>query len=709
MAEYDDLLAGYEVNGKIIPDPTSENEYSDLIEGYEVKGEYIPTRREKNAEKVAEARQSALDDMNDEIGAWDSFFINMGRGITNVGRGVGLIEEEDELTKQAFASLKERRPYTSAGGEITGEALPFLIPGTAIGKVESLLARAGLSGILGATEGGVLANAKNQDVVQGSLLGLSLGAGFEVLAPVVGRYSRKIFSRLTGRTPKGALLDDAGRPTPEFQQALDENGITVDDLAADVRDFVSKQKPGTQPQQSARAAQFNSEDIPASRADISQNFADRATEEQLLKSASDKVAEPFRQFKLTQSQAIRKRLDELTPNNPLPEETGELIKDALIGKKKLLRTQKNALYKQAAEAADHVGGIPMFTDNIKQAVPDADTLDDLAITAPQAAESLQGILKRYGIIDPSPEEIENGFKAVPLDMKSFERFRKSLNAIDRGDNTGAISVAVSPIKEALDNEAAELGETLAKQGFGDEVVEPLKEARKLVRQMKTEFSPQSIVGRLVDTKKDGVTNIIEASKVYDKLAAKSLPVEDVRKVVSNLRSSGEKGQQALASMQATTLLDLIDSGFSTQSRKIDGIAVFNPVAFKKRIQQIGPDKLKAIFGNNPQALKRINNIDQIAKLITPTADATPKGSAPVIMDLMNRLGVISVSSKIPGGGLIIEGLTGLSQNAKTRQDVTKAMTPKMDVQRITNLIDETFPGIASAFGISATYQDEEQP
>jgi hypothetical protein len=214
------------------------------------------------------------------------------------------------------------------------------------------------------------------------------------------------------------------------------------------------------------------------------------------------------------------------------------------------------------------------------------------------------------------------------------------------------------------------------------------------------------VGKLVDVKKDGVTNIVEASKVYNKLSANSLPVEDVRKVVSSLRSAGDRGKQAIASMQSTTLLDLIDAGFSTQSRKIDGVPVFNPIAFKKRVEQLGQEKLKAIFANNPQALNRVNNIDRIATLITPAADATPKGSAPVLMDLMNKLGVISVSSKIPGGALLIEGVAGLSQNAKTRRDVTNAVTQSIDVKRISNLLDETFPGIAAAIGVSTASQEE---
>lgn len=658
-------------------------------------------------EQAQTIRTEMLNDLASDVGFMENLGVNIGRGFTNVARGFGFAEPEDELSRQAMGALRNKRPISSTIGEIVGETAPFIVPGGAVAKVASVPARVAGSGVVGATEGAVLANAKDQDVVSGALTGLSIGAGFEAAAPFIGRLGRQLVSRITGKAPTGSLLDNAGRPTEELQGALNSSGITFDELTQDAQTFIANQRTGADPEQVARAAEFQSLGIPASRSDITQNFAEQATEQRLLQSASDKVAEPFRQFKLRQSETIKQRLTELTPNNPLPEETGELIKESLIGRKKLLRTQKNALYQQAAESADDVGGVMLFTDNLRAAVPDPDTFEDIAITAPQAAQSLQGILKRYGIIDPTPEEIQAGFQSVPLDLKSFERFRKSLNAIERGDTTGAASVIVGPIKEALDLEVSELSETLAAQGVSENVIGPLREARKIVRQMKTEFSPQSITGRLVDTKKDGVTNIIEASSAYNKLAAKSMPVENVRKVVSSLKSSGQSGREALASMQATTMLDLVDAGFSTQSRKIDGVGVFNPTAFRKRMDQVGRDKLKAIFSDNPKALERLNNIEKIAKAVTPSADAVPKGSAAVLQDTLNRLGIIGITSKIPGGGLLIEAITSTAGNASTRRQVSGAMKPQVEVRRIRNIIDESLPSISAAAGIAYTQQPEQ--
>ena len=174
---------------------------------------------------------------------------------------------------------------------------------------------------------------------------------------------------------------------------------------------------------------------------------------------SNTAAAPFREFKLKQSEAIKENL-KTNLGFSGKEETGELIHDSLTGRKKLLRTQKNELYASSAENAKEIGGVPVFIDNLKEAMPDADLFEDLAITAPQGMKSLDQILTKYGIKDPSSEAIEKGFKATPLTVDNFERFRKTLNAIERGDQTGAVSVATRPIKEALDNEVDNLVETL---------------------------------------------------------------------------------------------------------------------------------------------------------------------------------------------------------------------------------------------------------
>ena len=478
----------------------------------------------------------------------------------------------------------------------------------------------------------------------------------------------------------------------------------------DAQKVIREAKPGADPRQVTRASQFASEDIPISRGQMSQQFEEIATEERLMASTLDPNAAPFREFRQKQSEAIRNALSRGVDLEQTGEETGNLIKDALAGRKQLLRTQKNDLYQQAAEAAKNTGGIPLFLDDMARAVPDADTLEDLAITAPAAMESLNKLLTRYGLKEPTQEMLEAGFEPKVLDVNNFERFRKSLNAIGRGDQTGAASVAINPLREALDDEIMNLAETASNAGLADDVIKPLKQARSVVREMKTEFNPKALAGQLVDVKRNSDEPVIYGSKVYDKLVGKGTPVEGVRATVANLRRAGPQGEQALADLQATTMLDLIEAGFGTKSRKVDNIPIFNPNAFQRRLERIGEDKLEAVFQTNPSTLQRLRNINKISTDLIPPADTVPRGSAPVLMDIMQRLGAAGITTKVPGAGLFFDKMQDIAQNYQTRQQVTRALRADPDLAKVAYRLDREFPGIASALGIagiSATEQAED--
>ena len=80
--------------------------------------------------------------------------------------------------------------------------------------------------------------------------------------------------------------------------------------------------------------------------------------------------------------------------------------------------------------------------------------------------------------------------------------------------TGAVKVITSKIRTALDEEAAFIDAAVRESGVTDVgVIETLKAARASERTLKTEFSPQAISGKLTGVKRDGVTPIVEASKV----------------------------------------------------------------------------------------------------------------------------------------------------------------------------------------------------
>ena len=182
--------------------------------------------------------------------------------------------------------------------------------------------------------------------------------------------------------------------------------------------------------------------------------------------------------------------------------------------------------------------------------------------------------------------------------------------------------------------------------------------------------------------------------------------ENTSRVISSLRKGGQKGDQAIRDIQSATILDLLDAGFGTQSRKIQGKAVFNPNAFNRRLEAIGERQLNTIFSNNKVAGSKIKNMNRIAKDLQPPAGAVPKGSASVILDTLNNLGVTAISAKLPGAQILAETFRNISNNNQTRQQVKKALEAAPEQVEIVNLIERQFPSLASSLGIAGIFAAE---
>jgi len=701
-------------NGKVIkgvPEGTSKDQIREkaISSGMATDEDFgQPAPPQAPSADMAAVRKQAMDEVAAEQGPLDAFMIGAGKGFYDVGRGVGLLDPESEGDAQAMEALREQRPYTTGAGEIAGQAAPFVPLGMGVGAIPGLAGRVAAGTGLGAAEGGIIANSADQDMAQGAGVGAVIGGGAEILFPVLGRLGRSLYRKVKGVGPAGAMLDDVGRPTAELQSALDEAGLSFDDLTGDAESLIRNAKPNTDPKQLARAARFSDEGIPITKGELLQEggFEQRTLEARLLESSADKQAEKFRQFKLTQSTAIRDSLEKSVNLDALPEDSGNLIKDALTDRKKLLRTQKNVLYSQALSAVDDVSELPLMVDSITSSLPDARALRGMNRASGGKINEVMDTMAEYGLV-PAREGMDAA-DIQPLSLQNFEEFNQILKGISRQDQSGATGKFIQPITEAVDDEVANLAETAQGLGLSESVIAPLREARQMVRQMKEEFNPKALAGQLTDMKRNSQEPVIFGSKVYSKLVGRAQPVENVRKVMASLRQAGDKGKEAIANLQSTTMLDLIDAGFSTQSRQIDGIRTFNPIAFKRRLQALGEDKLDVIFQNMPGISARLKKMDKIAADLVPPSGAVPKGSANMIADMMNRAGVLALSTKFPGIGLFAETIKKISDNKGSLRAVKEAMEATPDVKKMVYQIEREFPGIAAALGISGVSVVNEQ-
>jgi len=121
----------------------------------------------------------------EETGGIEAFIVGAGRGLTNIGRAVGLADDEDETTKQAIEGLKTQTGAVTAG-EIAGESAPFLAVGGPLSGLAKTTGQKVLAGAaLGASEGGLVTKGRGgsaKEIALGTLLGGVTGG----VVPVVG-------------------------------------------------------------------------------------------------------------------------------------------------------------------------------------------------------------------------------------------------------------------------------------------------------------------------------------------------------------------------------------------------------------------------------------------------------------------------------------------------------------------------------------------
>jgi len=709
--------------------PVEQAATSDIPQGYQPPSRAVVGISEAPAQAVEApltARQEAIREIAQEIGPIQAGFIAAGKGMYDIGRGLGIIEPAGEVEREAYEALERERPISTFVGEVAGEAAPFAALGPIAGGVRALGARAipalagpvglsarvaGTAGI-GALEGGILAGAEEagfEDTAKAAGFGGLVAGGAELLIPVVGRLGGKIVRKVTGKQPKGSLVRPDGMPTDEMADALEKAGMTWEDMKLDAQDLIAKLEPGTIPEQAARLAGFEQIGAPALKGQISKEFAQRKLEQGLIESGTEAAGEPVRQVFKQQSEAIRGELDSIVDAMGVTGETGEAMKDALSGRRKTLKADRKELYGRLAEEAKEVDTVPVATHDIYNALPDRGTLRDIASLAPNQFKALNDILVEFGI-EQGQEAVESaakrGVTSDPLGLENFESLRKRLGAIERSDQTGAISVVTGPLKRALDNEIDLVTEAM--EGAGGKIAETAKAARLSNVALKTEFDEAKITSKLIDSVKRGSTQPkVEVSKAYQKVMNPNEPIENLDRVLTSLKKGGALGAKAIDEMKGRAVLDLIDSAFTSQYRQVSGQRIFGADPFSKQYEKMLP-KLEMLFDGDAKALKRIKNVYERAQDIIPPGGAVPKGSAGFFIDALNKIGIYSISLKVPFVREVFEVAQMAGRSATARQQAKKSLDAKPQVKEMAQLISRDYPQIAATLGIAAIIEREEE-
>jgi hypothetical protein len=573
------------------------------------------------------------------------------------------------------------------------------------------------------------------DVLEGSEkflgdAGFALGSltGSENLAAAGGAFGASIPTAILEalglvslkklRLGKANLLDKSGRPGKELQKALDDVGVDFDSMTPEqVKELgsvgaVSGETaiPGVKrgapkvdaearrAETIARKSRFEELDIPFTEGDITGEFKQVSKEQRLLtQNAKEEVSAPLREAKAAQSAAFIDNVETVVNDLGGTAEGGEILKGALEGRLKLLKKEKNALYKEFAETSPETKNIPIITDTILEAVPPKNDVRRIRRLKPTEADAFSDLLVEFGIDKDAAKVdafLKGGDDITPLDIGNIDDFRQGINLIERGDQTGTIKNITGPVKRALDNEADLVDQAARSAGVTDDsVLAPLKEARKKVVEIKQEFSPESITGKLIKIKKDGVTPVVEASKALDQILKKSAPIEFLERTLDTLNKSGPKGKTAIRSMQATIVLKALENALKNTTNTFRGVKQITPNQFVKAFNEFGDAKLNLLFKDNPKALADFRKLKGVAEDITPPAAAVPRGSAPIVLDLAQKLGQFPVVSQIKG---MVELLAKVGDDPKT---VKRAIEANPEFDKTRRIIVKELPELATVLGL----------
>jgi hypothetical protein len=531
--------------------------------------------------------------------------------------------------------------------------------------------------------------------------------GFKVAGPAGGAFGATLPTALLEafglvglkklRLGKADFVTPDGKPSAELNAALQKAGVKFEDLTPEQLDELGKARQGADVLEASRRARFEEQGIPFTKGDVGQEFTQITKEQRLLSMIGAEESEPLRQLKFNQSQAFIKNVDEVVDGLGGAKDAGELLKGALEGRLKLLKKEKGDLYQQFANTSPDLKNLPIITDTLVDAIPDRATSRRIERLVPTQAKALDDLLVEFGVSKDAAkvdEFLKAGDNVTPLDIGNFEDFRQGINAIERADQTGAIKVLTGPIKRALDNEASLIDDAARAAGVTDEsILAPLTKARETVRQIKTEFSPDALTGKLVKFKRDGVTPVIEASKAVDKVIGPNVPIENLERTLASLNKAGKDGKTAIKALQASVVFKALDDALKSPSRKVGGTQTLGGNQFDKSLRKFGDDRLNLLFADSPELLGRIKKLQKTAQDITPPSAAVPKGSAPIILDALQRFG------RLPVAAAAVDFVKFVVRAGADDRAVAQAIKANPSFSKSAKLIREDMPNLAFALGI----------
>ena len=574
-------------------------------------------------------------DPSEDIGAAESLLIGLGKGFTDIGRGVGLIDPETPLEKRAFEQLEERQPVSTFVGEIAGQALPFVplalgaelaVPAlaakSALGIGATQVARVAAQGLVGGAEGAIIAEGTGQDPLAGAGIGGTLAASIEAVSPLAGRAVAAIFRKVTGNPPKGALVTPDGRPTPELQSVLDEKQISFDEFTNEAVEELQKTAPASA-EEATRQAFLESQGLTGAAAPTQAQITRGADEFQAQQEAA-KTSTRVRQVIESQEGVLSSRFDNAIIDT-LGQSTSDTapVIDAVVTKATVLDKRIGELYNQTREAASGAKNIRFesLASQLRAKAPSNEATQG-------AVKAITGDLQARGILD------ENMKVAGRISVETAEEARKFMNSLFDPQIPFRNEV-IRGLKESLDNDVF--------RSAGDDI---FNQARKAKADFEKELSRAGISKfdkRKTNLVRDLLENKINPDTfVNDVIRGKRYRASDLNQLKQYTQ---KEFPQAWQDLRAETLQSIKDNAFKGPI-DAQGNQALTRAALESELKKIGTQKLNVIF--EPRELQFLKDLSKVAELREPVrGTALGKGpSAQAIAKLEKTLKDIPILGQL---------------------------------------------------------------
>lgn len=564
----------------------------------------------------------------------DAFLIGAGRGLTTIGRGVGLAGEEDPATTQAIENLRQLQGGALTAGEIAGETAPFLLPATAIGRVTTLPARVAATTALGATEGGVIRSGQGGDaseISEGAGIGGAIAGGLELGVPVLGRVAGKIIRKATGKAPSGRVINPDGTPTEELLQALDQTGLTIDDLNLESRRLIEAGDPENIGAQ-ARKAFLEEQGIIPTRAQVTGEAEDFILQQELAKSN-----ERVRRALLGQEQAISSRFDNAIVEtggsaNPSNAPVIDFIADKAIDEGAAI-SEAYKLARASAPTAQVVSPEKMI-ESIRSIAGSDNTTGGLASSA-------RDILRNKGLLGKKGLKLQGRVSPTVA-----EEIRIELNQL-HDSLTPFGKRKLSEVKNALD---ADVETAVGQDIFAEARASKAKFEKDLSRAKVNKFD-----SRKFNIVRDILENKINPDRFLDEAVlskrVRSTDLEQLKRYM--LLDGNEAGLQAWNSLRAEAMQRIRDDAFNV----VGGEPALTRASLNRAVDKFGRDKLRVLF--TQQERKFLNDMKKVSELREPKR-GTQQGLGPSAQAILRQL------SNTKTGGLLRDIFGAVQANREGR-------------------------------------------